>query len=71
MERKPLFVKIDDYKDVIDIMTLIKKKINDAKSILVSINDIKAQEDSEIEQWNNKIEDIEKKIEYIDKNLFE
>lgn len=71
MERKPLYVKIDDYKDVVDIMTLIKKKINDARSILSSINDIKSQEDYEIEQWNNKIEDIEKKIEYIDKNLFE
>ncbi len=71
MERKPLFVKIDDYKDVVDIMTLIKKKLNDAKGILSSINDIKSQEDSEIEQWNSNVEDIENKVEYIDKNLFE
>lgn len=71
MENKPLFVKIDDYKDVVDIMTLIKKKLYDAKTILSSINDIKEQEDNEIQQWNNSIDDIESKIEYIDKNLFE
>jgi len=71
MERKPLFVKIDDYKDVVDIMTLIKKKINDAKDILSSINNIKAQEDAEIEQWNSNLDDIDRKVDYIDRSLFE
>ena len=71
MERKPLFVKIDDYKDVVDIMTLIKKKINDAKDILASINNIKNQEDAEIEQWNSNLDDIDRKVDYIDRSLFE
>ena len=71
MERKPLFVKIDDYKDVVDIMTLIKKKLYDAKNILSSINDIKTKEDSEVRQWNENIEEIESKVEYIDRNLFD
>ena len=71
MERKSLYVKIEDYKDIVDIMTLIKKKIEDAKGILGSINALKNQEDSEIEQWNSNIDEIDRKIDYLDKTLFE
>lgn len=71
MERKPLYVKVDDYKDIIDIMTLIRKKINDAKNVLDSVNTLKQQEDAEIDQWNSSINEIERKIDYLDKTLFE
>ena len=71
MERKSLYVKVEDYKDIIDIMTLIRKKINDAKNILDSVNTLKQQEDAEIDQWNNSVNEIERKIDYLDKTLFE
>ena len=71
MERKALYVKVDDYKDIVDIMTLIRKKLQDAKSILNSINGLKNEEDKEIEQWNSNIDEIDRKIDYLDRTLFE
>lgn len=72
MDRKPhLFVRIDDYKDTIDIITLLKKKVMDAKRILNSINSLKEEEDTEIEQWNSNIEEMENKIDYINRSMFE
>jgi hypothetical protein len=71
MERKPIYVKIEDYKDIVDIMTLIRKKLQDAKGILNSINTLKNEEDSEIEQWNMNLEEIDKKIDFLDRTLFE
>jgi peptidoglycan hydrolase CwlO-like protein len=71
MEKKPLYVKVEDYKDIVDIMTLIRKKLQDARGILNSINNLKNEEDSEIEQWNMNIDEIDKKIDYLDRNLFE
>lgn len=72
MERKrPIFVKIDDYKDIIDIVTLLRKKIKDSRGILNSINNLKNEEDSEIEQWNSNLEEIEKKIDFINRSLFD
>ena len=71
MERRPIFVKIDDYKDIIDIVTLLKKKLNDAKGILGNINTLKNEEDSEIDQWNQNLEEIEKKIDFINRSLFD
>lgn len=70
-EGMPVFIKIDDYKDVIDVIALIKTKINDAKKTLDRIESLKAEEDSAIDSWKAGIDDVEKKVEYIDSSLFE
>ena len=67
----PVFVKIDEYKDVLDIIDLIKNKINEAKHLIDQVNEIKSQEDTEIEIWYNEILDVERKVEYMDKTLLE
>jgi hypothetical protein len=70
-QEMPVFVKIEDYKDVIDIMELVKNKISEANSLLEKIKELKAQEDAELELWNANLEDVERKIAYIDRTLFE
>jgi DNA-binding Lrp family transcriptional regulator len=67
----PVFIKVDDYKDVIDVMELIKNKILEANGVLEKIRRLKAEEDAELELWNSNLEDIERKISYIDRTLFE
>lgn len=67
----PVFVRIDEYKGVLEIMGLIKDKLNEARDTLGKINELKNEEDSELEIWNTTLEEIEKKVEQIDKELFE
>jgi len=72
MERQtPVFVKVDDYKDVLNILDLVKNKIKEAKSTIHEINDLKNQEDSELAIWANEIADIERKIDFVDQTLLE
>jgi hypothetical protein len=72
MERQaPIFVKVDEYKDVLDILDLVKNKIKDAKNTIHEINDLKNQEDAELAIWSNEIADIERKIEFIDQTMME
>ncbi|MBW2971426.1 hypothetical protein KY359_00170 [Candidatus Woesearchaeota archaeon] len=72
MERQaPVFVKVDEYKDVLDILDLVKNKISEAKSTLREINDLKNQEDSELAIWSKEIGDIERKVDFIDQTLLE
>ena len=70
-ETMPVFVKIDEYKTVIDTMGLIKAKIDQAKDTLAKINQLKNEEDAELELWHNSLEEVERKIEFVDKTLFE
>jgi uncharacterized protein YfkK (UPF0435 family) len=67
----PVFVKIEDYKDVLDILDLVKNKVNEAKRSLHEINEMKNQEDSELAIWSRELDEIERKVEFIDNTLLE
>ena len=67
----PVFVRIDEYRDVLEVMGLIKNKLSEARETLGKINELKNEEDSELELWNTSLEEIEKKAEFIDRSLFQ
>ena len=71
MNEMPVFVKIDEYKDVLDVMELIKNKIVQAREILGKIEGLKNEEDSELEVWKTSINEIDEKIDRIDTSLLE
>lgn len=68
---KTVFVKIDKYRDVLDVINLIKKRVEEAKAILHRINSIKAKENSEIENWKIEIDGVEKKVREINNYMCE
>ena len=67
----PVFVKVDEYKEIIDVLDMIKGKMKEIKDTLGSINSLRNEEDAEMEMWSNTIKEIEKKVENIDKIMFE
>ena len=67
----PVFVKIDEYKDILEIIGLIKSKLEQARDTLNKIIEIKNQEDNELRTWQSDLDEVEKKIALIDGTLFE
>jgi len=67
----PLFIKLARYKEVLAEISGIKSRLNDSVKTLTRIAEMKNPEDSEFGRWKEKIEDIERKILYVDKTLFE
>ncbi|PIN86332.1 hypothetical protein COV19_06015 [Candidatus Woesearchaeota archaeon CG10_big_fil_rev_8_21_14_0_10_44_13] len=70
MDEKPIFVKIDAYEDIRDIINIVKKKISEARGTLDRIHQLCHEEESELEAWQNEVEDVEKRVSTIDKSLF-
>jgi len=68
---KAIFVKLNEYKDIIELIDTLKDKLGQAKSTLEKINNLKAEEETEVELWQNSINEIERKITMIDKSLFD
>lgn len=68
---KNVFVKIDEYNDILDIIALINEKVREARLILGKIDDLKNQEDLELDAWKSSLDDVERKLKYIDQTLFE
>ena len=70
-EEAPVFIKIEDYKDVLDVVDLIKDKLEQAKKTLGEINELKKEEDSELDLWKETLKELEEKVSNIDNFLFE
>lgn len=66
---KNVFVKLEDYHDTLNVIDLIRRKIEEARKTLAKINDLKNQEDAELELWKDKLDDIGKKIDIVDNSL--
>ncbi|MBW2989880.1 hypothetical protein KY358_06195 [Candidatus Woesearchaeota archaeon] len=71
MTEAQVFVKIDEYKDMLRVVGLIKSKLNDARNTLQKVKELKDKEDLELEEWNSKLSDIDDRVEGIDNILFE
>lgn len=69
--KAPVFVKVDDYKDIIDIVNLMREKIKHSKSLLDNIAEQKAKEDSELAAWARELEHVESSIASVDNMLHE
>lgn len=71
MERMPVFVKVEEYAHVLAIVKNIRKKLEEAKVTLTRINELKNEEDHQLEVWHNNVAEIEKKIDFVDHSLSE
>jgi len=66
----PLFVDIESFKTMLGDVDTIKNDIRSSEVVLQHLDDIKNSKDKELERWRGQLEDIQKKINYVDKVLF-
>ena len=67
----PVFIKLDEYKEVKEIVEVIKKKLAESTQTLERLKHLKAEEDEEIQRWENNLDDIFNKVENINSQLTE
>lgn len=69
MTDENVYVKVEEYKDVIDLLSLIHEKLNESKIILNKIHEITGKENQKLEEWASGIDEIEKKMEDVNSIL--
>lgn len=69
MEKMPVFIKVDEYQQISDMLAALRDKIEKAKEHLSRIEEIKKSEDEEIENWKNGINELEAKLDSIHEML--
>jgi hypothetical protein len=67
----PVFVKIDEYKDVLEVLDLLNRKLEKAREIMDNINALKNEEDAELDMWEKELAEVEKKLSFMTKTLME
>jgi len=71
MANVPVFVKINDYKEILDIVDVMKQKLKETKLSLEHIKALKMQEDQDIADWEKNVSEITKRLTFIDSAFFE
>ena len=71
MDKAPVFIKIDEYRQVMTVLAQTKDKIQQARQLLDKLTEIKNQEDTELANWSKELEDVEQKVNEVDKALVE
>lgn len=69
IESNPVFVKVEKYKEIMDIINVIDKKIGNVKQILTDLDELKSREDDEIASWQKNIEDVGHKLDSLKEEL--
>lgn len=70
-EEKPLFVKLDNYKQAVNDIEHIKNRLREAEHLLDEVDRIRIEENRELEDWRAEINRLKEKLLDIDKKLFE
>ena len=71
VEKMPVLIKIEEYEEVLELVKMIRRKLEDAKTTLLKVNDLKNEEDHQLEMWQNALAEVEKKIDFVDQSLNE
>jgi chromosome segregation ATPase len=71
MQTAPVFVKIDEYREILNMIDVLRDKVSKAQGLLDDINSLKSEEDRELSTWSSELEEIQRKIEGLSKSLFE
>jgi hypothetical protein len=66
----PIFVDIESFKELLGDLENIKLRIKSSGEILRHLNDIKNSKDRELERWRESLEDMQRKINYVDHVVF-
>jgi len=67
----PVFVKINDYKEVLNIVDVMKQKLKETSKTLEKIKVLKTEEDKELQEWEKNITEISRRLAFVDSAFFE
>ena len=71
MDARPVFIRVDDTRDVNLILSLAKNKLREARALMDSIQDLSRHEAAELSAWQRELNVVKNRTENIDKTLVE
>lgn len=67
----PLFIKAENFQKVLGRIKNTKSVIKTFEDNIFKVNELRSKEDKKYALWKSKLEDIQRKLIYVDKALFE
>ena len=71
MDKAPVFIKIDNYEEVLELFDMVSKKLDTAKHTLSKLREVRQEEDNKLDEWENYLKDVEDKLGNLNTKLAE
>jgi len=71
MENVPIYVKVDKYKELLEVLKTINGKLANVDRTVEKINALKGQEDAQLQAWNENLVDIKGRLDRINQSFYE
>ncbi|MBI2133160.1 hypothetical protein HYU11_00600 [Candidatus Woesearchaeota archaeon] len=65
----PVYIKVDRYKKIGGVIERIKVSLDEAKVVIARLDELKVEEEKELQQWKAELEKISSKVAYIEDSL--
>jgi hypothetical protein len=66
----PIFIRVERFRDILTGTKTIKNNLKIADQTIVKLNEIDEDRDKVFDKWHNVMTDLQKKLIFIDKTLF-
>lgn len=66
----PVFVKIEQYKELTKVLESVDSKIREATAMLEHLEQLKAEEDAQLQTWAENLQSVKERSDDLHKSLF-
>ncbi len=70
VERKEVFVRVDKFRAALENASMIRSSLRQSEELLLKLENIKNAKDRSFDKVKSSLEDLQKKLIFIDKTLF-
>jgi len=60
------FVSVNDYKQILSETNMVRQRLLNADNFVKKLQDLRVDEERALERWRSQLEDVEKKLAYVD-----
>lgn len=68
--KKPLFLKVNAYKGIVEELSHVKSKLNEATNFINDLEGLEADEKAALSDWQKQMKDVQEKLIYVDETIF-
>ncbi|HLD06342.1 MAG TPA: hypothetical protein VJC16_02295 [Candidatus Nanoarchaeia archaeon] len=68
---RSMYIKGDDFREITENIEIIRRRMRESEQALMRLNNLKNDQDKLFERTDSAIEDVQRKLMYVDKALFE
>jgi len=68
-EPRPLFIKVERFKEILDSVEAIDRKLREIKNAMQKLREIQAREAETMGLWESEVQELKEKLDIIEKTL--